>query len=549
MRRILSIWLPQFPLERLQQQEPGAVPAEVPFALVTSQGSRLSIHAANAAAARAGIHPGMGLADARAVAPGLVSRPAEPARDRKALIRLARWCARYGPAFNTDGTDGLWVDTSGVAHLYGGEAQLLADLCRRLARFGLTARPGLADGFGAANALARFGTGDSLKARIAPAGASPTAGALKDLPVEALRLDAATVRLLMRLGLKRIGQLTELPRATLQRRFASRDAAEAVLLRLDQALGAREEPQKPLTTPPAQAARAVFTEPLIASEGLESALAGLIQDLCAGLEQAGRGARRLLLTLHRSDGTRVVLRAGLSRPSRSPAHLYSLLRPKLDGIDAGFGIDLILLEAYDSGRLAPGQAPLKGLAETLHPALAASDGAGEAIAALIDRLSGRLGAGAVLRLEPRASHLPERAEALVAALDRKPAAAAAAAAATPRAHLAPRPPLLLARPEPIEVVAEVPDGPPRRMRWRRSHARILRAEGPERIAPEWWHETGARTSRPRDYYLIEDDAGARFWVFREGLHGQGQEQGQGLPMSDADDPGKPPAWFLHGLFA
>ena len=541
MRRILSIWLPQFPLQRLQQQEPGAVPAEAPFALVASEASRLTIYAANRVAEQAGIRPGMGLADARAIAPALLSRPADPMRDRKALVRLARWCARYGPGFNTDGADGLWVDITGVAHLYGGEAKLLADLCRRLARFGLTVRPGLADGFGAASALARFASTRRLSARIASSGQAREA--LADLPVEALRLDAATIRLLMRLGLKRIGQLTPVPRPALQRRFASRDAAEAVLLRLDQALGLREEPQTPLAAPPEHAARAAFTEPLIASQGLESALAALTRDLCMGLEHAGRGASRLSLTLYRSDGTRAFLRAGLSRPSRSPGHLFTLLRGKLDSIDAGFGIDLMLLNAYDSQPLAPDQKPLISLDRSQQQSRTED----EAMAALVDRLSGRLGAGAVLRLEPRASHLPERAEALVAALDQP--RAHPAQVCQPASMRSARPPLLLARPEPIEVLAEVPEGPPRRLRWRRGLTRILRAEGPERIAPEWWRETGLPVSRTRDYYVIEDDAGARFWVFREGLHGEGDSAP--APLDEQPQPlaARPPSWFVHGLFA
>ncbi len=520
----------------MQHQEPGAVPADLPFALVASQGSRLSIYTANPAAERAGVRTGMGLADARAIAPALISRPAEPARDRKALTRLTRWCARYGPAFNLDGADALWVDTTGVAHLYGGEDKLLADLCRRFTRFGLTARPGLADGFGAANALARFGCTHSLGARIAPAGGA--LAALADLPVEALRLETATVRLLLRLGLKRIGQLTPLPRAALQRRFSSRQAAEAVLLRLDQALGVKEEPLRPLSPPPEHAVRAAFPDPLIASEGLETALAALTRDLSANLEKTGRGARRLNLTLYRSDGTRVLLRAGLSRPSRVPAHLYGLLRPKLDAIDAGFGIDLMLLEAYDSQVLRPDQTPLAGLNDVQQRIR--SDG--EAIAALIDRLSGRLGAGAVLKLEPRASHVPERAEALVAALDQP---GHNGPTSLPQTLRSARPPLLLARPEPIEVLAEVPEGPPRRLRWRRSVTRIRRAEGPERIAPEWWLEIGQPPSRPRDYYVIEDETGARLWVFREGLHGEDPAMQE---PSQATVP-KPPAWFVHGLFA
>ncbi len=528
----------------------------MPFVLVANQTGRLVVSAANPAAGRAGIHPGMGLADARAVAPELASRPAEPERDRRALTQLARWCARYGPAFNTDGTDGLWVDSTGVAHLFGGEPQLIADLRRRLVRFGLTARPGLADGLGAASALARYtATGHAPHTtRIAPPGGARAA--LAPLPVEALRLEAETVRLLTRLGLKRIGQLIDLPRPALQRRFASRQAAAAVLLRLDQALGIKSEPLRPLSPPPEHVARAAYSEPLIASAGLEAALARLIEELAASLARTGRGARRLALTLHRSDGTRAVIRAGLSRPSRSAPHLFGLLNAKLETIDAGYGIDLMVLNAYDSGPLLPAQKPLARLL----PDLAQNSqtaGRAETIAPLIDRLSGRLGAGAVMRLEPRASHLPERAEALVAALSSQPSHLAACLLP----HLSPgapgpavrassnaiRPPLLLACPEPIEVVAEVPEGPPRRLRWRRSLTRILRAEGPERIAAEWWHEIGARTSAARDYYVIEDDTGARFWVFREGSHGGTPGELSADERNEA--PSRPPAWYLHGIFA
>ena len=494
--------------------------------LVASEAGRLSVGAANADAERAGIRPGLGLADARAIVPGLASRPAEPERDRQALTRLARWCARYGPAFNTDGSDGLWIDTTGVAHLYGGEEQLLADLCRRFARFGLTARPGLGDGLGAASALARFASSAGLPARIAPPGSAGPA--LAELPVEALRLEPATIRLLLRLGLKRIGQLYALPRAALQHRFASRQAAEAVLLRLDQALGRTQEPLAPLSSPPEHLVRAAFPEPLIAAQGLETALAELIEDLCRSLAKADRGARRLCLTLYRSDGTRALVRAGLSRPSRSGPHIFKLLGEKLQGIDAGFGIDLMLLGAPVSEPLAAAQKPLV--------ALGRSGEAGresESLAALIDRLTGRLGAGGIVRLQPRASHLPERAEALVAALIAPPATAAPAG----HPRQAKRPPLLLARPEPVEVVAEVPEGPPQRLRWRRSLHSIVRAEGPERIAPEWWRELDGDISAPRDYYAIEDDTGARFWVFREGLYG----------AADTDD-ARAPAWYLHGFF-
>ena len=599
-------------------------PAAPPFALVLASGQALLLGAVNAAARSSGLRPGMALADARAILPALLTRPAEPAADARALQALALWCGRYGPSLAVDGEDGLWIDITGVAHLYGGEAGLLRDLVRRIAGFGITVRPGLADTLGAASAIARHAPGRSIAGRIAPPGGAEAA--IAGLPVDALRLGPDTVRLLRRLGLKRIGQLTAIPRVSLERRFASRDLAEAVLTRLDQALGSRAEPLRPLLPPPAYAARAAFPEPLISGEALETALARLAQTLAADLVRVEKGARRLALTLYRSDGTSAVLRLGLARASASAPHMLRLFREKLAAIDAGYGIDAMLLAARAVQPLRPGQ----------HDLLGGRAGREEGAAELVDRLAGRLGEAWVLRLVPRQSHVPERAEVLVSAL-----APGIPWPVPPRA-LPPRPPFLLARPEPIEVLAEVPEGPPQRFRWRRVLHRVVRAEGPERIAPEWWREIGLSSleagatpaaegeaeaaataseaatrkpeaatsdapaatslaaspspgaadprlragaelpprplrprsprshpgakpaprgpksrqpetdpadppwprrptppaphaSRPRDYYRIEDDTGARYWVFREGLY------------RDADSD-RPPTWYLHGMF-
>ena len=530
MRRILYLWLPDFPLERLSRQQPGAVPADRPFVLTTSKGQAVAIHAANRAAEALGIHPGLALADARAVAPGLLSKKAEPERDRRALVKLARWCERYGPGFAADGPEGIWVDITGVAHLFGGERKLLADAVRRLKALGLTAHAGIGDGIGAASALARFVSSKSLTQRIAAPGAS--LAALGPLPAAALRLDEASVRLLTRLGLKRIGDLANLPRESLKRRFSSRVAAEAVLLRLDQALGAAEEPLRPLDRPTDYASRAAFPEPLIAAEGLETAIRGLTDDLGDLLAKAGRGANRIVLTLHRSDGTSASLKADLSRPSHQGAHLFGILAAKLETFDAGDGIDVVLLKATRTQKMQASQRRLASLKEEDE----------EAFAGLVDRLGNRLGRNLVLRLEPVASHLPERAELMQSALSPAtvPQGKGPAGSLTGRLPGGPelqRPPLLFVRPEPAEVLAEVPEGPPRRLRWRRKLTRILKSEGPERIAPEWWHETGsgAPPGAPRDYYIVEDETGTRLWLFREGLG----------PRPD----GRPPAWYVHGLFA
>ena len=423
---------------------------------------------------------GQALADARAGLPALLSRPAELRRDRMALLRLARWCGRYGPNRHADGEDGLWIEVTGVAHLYGGEARLLEDLCAKLARFQLTARAALADTLGAAHALARFAPST---ASIAPPG--ETEAQLARLPIEALRLEAQTVLLLRRLGLKRIGQLYALPRAALQRRFRSADAAEAVLCRLDQALGVRSEPRRPLAEPPALFVERPFADPLISPEGLAAETARLCAELCRSLDARNLGARRICLQLYRADGTVAEARAGLSFPCRSPEHLMALLQEKLPHLDAGFGIDALVLSALHVERRGAEQT---ALGPRLGPATA-----GDA-ARLVDRLANRLGADRVLRLEPRASHIPERAEALRPALNALRMRHDADSLPRGRAS---RPPFLLSAPEPIDVIAEVPEGPPARFTWRRVERRVARAQGPERVAPEWWREIGARSEARR----------------------------------------------------
>jgi protein ImuB len=505
----------------MRRAAPALVPDEAPLALVQAGSHGIRITAVNERAAREGVRVGQALADARAALPALLSRTAEPRRDRAALLRLARWCGRYGPSRHADGEDGLWIEVTGVAHLFGGEARLITDLNARLARFSLTARAALADTLGAAHALARFA---SASATIAPPG--ETEAQLAPIPVEALRLAPETVLLLRRLGLKRIGQLYALPRAALQRRFRSADAAQAVLARLDQALGVKPEPRRPLAEPPALFVTRAFADPLISAEGLEAETGLLAQELCASLDARHLGARRIGLSLYRADGSVAEARAGLSFPCRSPEHLLALLKEKLGALDAGFGVDALVLAAVHVERRSAEQT-------ALGPRLG-GEGSGDT-GRLIDRLSNRLGVDRVLCLEPRASHLPERAEVARPALH---VAAAASRGETVPTGKALRPPFLLPAPELIDVIAEVPEGPPARFTWRRVERRVARAEGPERIAPEWWREIGApieaKASRTRDYYRIEDEAGAGYWVFREGLYGR--------------DDGAP-AWFLHGVFA
>lgn len=509
----------------------------------------------------------MALCDARAALPGLATRPADPAGDRAALVRLARWCGRYGPARNAailpaasplaSLDHGLWVDVAGVDYLYGGEAALVADIATRLSRLGLTVQTGLADTSGAAWALARHAPRGSAGPDIAIAPPVATAEALAALPVAALRLAPASVLLLQRLGLRRIGQLYALPRPALARRF--RDAATAkahrqqaaslaaaVLSRLDEVLGTRAEALVTLAEPPVLGVRRAYAEPFISSELLESEVARLVGELCTTLDAAGLGVRRLRLGLYRADATSAEAIVGTSVPCRDPSHIMRLVREKLAALDAGFGIDALALEAAHVEPAPPRQ-----------PELSGGERATGSIAELVDRLANRLGPARVTALALHPSHVPERAQGPVRAL-RRPCGESAATrgrAHGPRAG-PPRPPLLLARPEPIEVMAEVPEGAPLRFTWRRLTLHVVRSQGPERIAPEWWRsiarppaasldgEDGAQageaaaaaaSARIRDYYRVEAEGGGAYWVFRHGRYGGGEEGG-------------PPRWFLHGLF-
>jgi protein ImuB len=567
MTRIVSVWLPAWPIERLRRHlGPEDVPADRPLALVAHGAHGLGITAANEAARALGVRVGAGLADARAALPDLITRTAECAGDREDLIHLARWCGRYGLARNVDGKDGLWIDITGVAHLFvpklGGsaidwpqaddavaEVALLADLVHRFSRLCLNVRVACADTLGAAHALARFAPSSEGASVIAPpGGASQT---LAPLPVAALRIDASAVRLLERLGLRRIGQLYGLPRAALERRFRAlnrkdRPGAETiatVLMRLDQTLGYYGEPRAPLVETPDFTARLTFSDPLLTSAGIEAALERLCSDLAGTLTEAAVGGRRFHLSLYRSDGTLGEVAIGTSTPCRDDVHIRRLLMEKIAAFDAGFGIDLMTLDASEVMRFDASQPELDADVAGVHA---------RAAARLVDRLSGRLGSSRVMRLLPHASHIPEAAQKRVSAMGIAEVKAAALSEKLVFASEKRRPAFLLDPPEPIEVLAAIPEGAPALIVWRRVRRRIVRAEGPERIAPAWWatyfpraRETGAHAALTRDYYMIEEADGARYWVFRAGLYDR-ERDGEGAEDDD-ETQARLPRWFMHGL--
>lgn len=483
-----------------------------PFALLSAGPEGLRLFACDGFAQARGLEAGQKLADARAVAPDLATHLHEPEADTAALLALARWAERFSPWVAEDGSDGLLLDIAGVAHLFGGEAMLLADMRQRFRALGFNVKTGVAPFIGAAHALARFGgdaqPGDDVRGNLAP------------LPVQALRIGEKDGVTLRRLGLKTIGSLYDIPRESLARRFREVRGGSGgdVLKRLDEALGLADEPLSPLRPLPAFSVRHAVADPMRDARMLEEAANDLIHRLCRKLARAGCGATRLCVKFFRADGTRAVIQLGMSRPSQDPLHMMRLFRPKLDSLDAGFGIDAVSLEAEEVG---PAESEEPGFMEGASPFHHDFD-----LAGLADRLSNRAPEAGLAQLSAVASHMPERAESFTAF-------SPACAKMQERENI--RPATLLSHAEPISVMASVPDGPPLRFTWRRMAHKVARAEGPERIAPEWWREREGSTARPRDYYIVEDEEGRRFWLYREGLYGERQAP--------------PPQWFMHGLFA
>lgn len=488
--------MPHWPTDRWRRQRNNAAAHSPPLALIQRTSGGIRLIAVDALAAANGLTPGMRLADARALVPDLINGDADPAGDQEALAQLCDWCSRFSPWASVDGSDGLILDASGVPHLFGGETAMLQMMQQAFAQLGCDARLAIADTPAAAWAWARHGKGPDGKSGVLPPGSG--LDRLGPLPVEALRLADDIAGDLKRLGLSDVAALAKLPRGPLTRRFGPQ-----LVDRLDKLFGRSEEPISPRLVPAPWRARASLAEPILTRDAIDTVLRHLLDALCNLLEQHQRGARQLSLHAYRVDGHVQTLRVGTSRASRSPPHLFRLYRDLLDGIDPGFGIDMMLLDASATEPLAGSQQAIAA------PGEEDDDG----IAECIDRLQARLGRKSVFRLQAMESHWPERAihaaPPLAPPLPLKPTAAV-------------RPVALLPYPQMLDIEAGS-TGWPGAIHWHRRRRDLVRMEGPERIAPEWWRDDD---ETPRDYYRAEDTEGRRYWLFRS------RE-----------------TWFLHGLFA
>jgi len=478
------------PLHQPSAGPPPRSGEDLPLVTAHRCGQRAVLAAVSPSARALGLAPGMPLARARLLVPGLDVRDADAAGDAAFLARLGALAARrWTPRAAVSGADGLWLDLTGVAHLFGGEERMARRLLALCARLGLAAQIAVAGTAGAAHALARFG-GDSLI--LCPAGAE--AEALAPLPLAALRLGDDALAAARRLGLETVGRLVAMPRAPLQRRFGP-----VLLTRLDQALGRVAEPIDPIVPQEPPAVSLAFVEPIATAEAIAEAAAEAVRRLAARLERAGLGARRLVLVCERVDGAEQSQYVGTVRATRDRAHLGRLLGARIERIEPGFGIERMRLVAARVEPLGPRPVDL-----ALTGALAGESPPPD-LAFLIDRLAGRLGARRLYRLGAVESDVPERSLCRLAPFD-----------AAPGWPDWPRPARLLVPPERIEgVVALLPDQPPRRFTWRGRSYRVARADGPERIYGEWWRRA-AEADAVRDYFRVEDEAGQRFWLFRRG---------------------------------
>ncbi len=523
-RRYLAVWFPWLPTERRLRQaaaretaretlgqdgspEPSLTPVVLPVVLIEKVKGALRLAAVDPAAAKAGLSPGLTLADARARVPALRTLPHRPEADAALLARVLEDFDRFTPMIALDPPHGLMLDITGCAHLFGGETGLVEAVESRAGRIGLQVRAALADTPQAARALARFGPARLFTAQAAR-------DSLRRLPVAALEMPQPEESALRRAGLKRLGDLDDRPKAPLAARFGAGFPA-----RLARILGDEDIRITPHRAAAPIVVDRVFFEPISNPDFVEQVLADLLDEAADRLDQLGHGGRAFGVDFYRVDGEarRVAVRTG--RPTRDPPSLMRLFRERLGALanplDPGFGFDQMRLSVLTTEALAPTQRGLEGDRPT-----------DEDFSRLIDRLIARLGPQAVLRFEAVSSHIPERAGRLVPA---SPGAGQAPwPAPTPEAPPL-RPLQMFHPPQPVETLAEVPDGSPLRFRWRRVLHQVVRAEGPERIAGEWWRAPDQKT---RDYYRVEDSEGRRFWLFRQGLYGEAPE----------------PRWFIHGLF-
>jgi protein ImuB len=497
-KRFVSLWFRHLTTDWISRRRPEL--KGTPFVLVSPIRGRMVITAASIQASEMGIEPGTVLADAKAVLPSLQYFEEDSSLPDKLLKNIAEWCIRYTPYVAIDGSDGLFLDATGCTHLWGGEQQYLKELLTRLREAGFNVRASIADTVGAAWAISHYGR---IKAIIEPGGQLE---AISKLPPACLRLDGSIEARLHKLGFYHLHSVIKIPRTSLRRRFG-----QTLLDRIDQAIGLKKEPLQPIIPIIPYSERLPCLEPVRTATAIEIALKNLLDSLCKRLHNESKGLRTAKFKCQRIDRQWQHIEIGTNRPVRNREHLFRLFEQKIEQIAPGLGIELFILEAPVVEKLPDTQEALWYLAQE-----------STEVANLLDRIAGRLGPQTIHRYLPAEHYWPERSYKLASSIREK------TENEWPIDH--PRPVILLPTPEIVEVSAPIPDYPPMLFRWRGRVHNIKKADGVERIESEWWLDKGLH----RDYYRVEDQAGARYWLFRLGHYGEGLHK---------------PQWFLHGFFA
>jgi protein ImuB len=542
-RRILSLWLPRLPIDRIQRffnsvgldkvrafssevgrgarEESASKQKDEPCIVVIKDNNALVIHALDEAAERLGLYIGQPLANARAMCPDLKVFDADVVADAKTLSDIADWCDRFTPLVALDPPHGLFLDITGCAHLFGGEAALLQTLVRALGRQGFAVSAAIAGTSVCARTLTRQATGSI----VADGG---EAAAIRRFPVSALGAGEAITTGLRRAGLKTIGDVASRSPSEITARFGARFSTL-----LAHALGQGDAPISPRKPLPDYIVEKRFAEPIATDTMIAMTLSRLADTLIASMEKQGKGARRLEAAFFRTDGVVRAIMVEAGRPVTQSKVIDRLFRERLDALadplDPGFGFDMVRLSASRTEIVVQEQ---RDLDAHVHD--------NDELSALIDRIAARIGGKRVVVHLPEDTHIPECA--VMAASAQHHLAAAMQAEWPARTESEPplRPLRLFDKPEPIKVpFAAVPDGPPHQFTWRRALHAVVRVEGPERIAMEWWRQDGKQLTR--DYFRIEDAEGLRFWIFRDGLYEGEVFDGDGEPAS--------PGWYVHGFFA
>jgi len=496
----MYIWIPHLLTDWLEVRKPEL--RGRPVIIRCRQHGRVIISAANTAAKKQGIFCGMTEADAKAIVPGLQAFDEIPGKEAQLLNAIGEWCIRFTPTVAVDMPDGLILDMSGCAHLWGGEEAYLKDLHTRLHNRGYDTCIAIADTIGVAWAMARFGGNGSI---IAP---QQHTAALLQLPPQALRLEEAVLERLRKVGFRRIAQFAGIKRAALRRRFG-----DILLQRMDEATGVILETINPLQPIAAYEERLACLEPIRTATGISIAIQKLLYQLCTRLHNEGKGLRYAVLRCYRVDHQIISTEIGTHRSSVNTDHLFKLFELKIPLLAPGLGIELFILEATIVEDMPPAQ-------EALWRITTGNMESAE-VAELIDRITGKISGAGISRYLPQEHYWPERAIKATRSLQEKPG--------TEWRCDRPRPTQLLANPEPIQVTVPVPDYPPMLFIYKSQLHNIKKADGPERIEREWWLEDGEL----RDYYTVEDEHGQRYWLFRSGAY-------SGNRTSE---------WFIHGFFA